>query len=71
MKIVTVSFLMKDGTIDDYDTHDYNHFEFLESDEEFYEVKMTYDYKITKKDVEKYKFYHFSFQSFQYNSLNN
>ena len=65
-----VSFLMKDGTIDDYDTQDYNYFEFLENDEEFYEVRMTYEYKIPKKDVEKYKFYHFSFQNFQYNMLN-
>lgn len=60
-----VSFLMKDGTVDDYDTNDFGYFEFLE-DEEFYIVKMTSEYKIPKVDVLEYKFYNFSFQRYQY-----
>jgi len=59
-----VSFLMNDGTVDNYDTNDYNYFEFIDYDEEFYIVKMVYEYKIPKVDVKEYKFYHFSFQSF-------
>lgn len=59
-----VSFLMKDGTVDNYDTNDYNYFEFIDYDEEFYIVKMTYEYKIPKADVKEYKFYNFSFQAF-------
>lgn len=61
-----VSFLMKNGTVDNYDTNDYNYFEFDESDEEFYIVKMLYEYKIPKKDVQKYKFYKFSFQAYEF-----
>lgn len=59
-----VSFLLKDGTVDNYDVPDYNYFEFIDYDEEFYIVKMLYEYKIPKVDVKEYKFYHFSFQAF-------
>jgi len=50
------SFKMKDWTIDDYDTEDWNIITLTETDDE-YIVKMVYEYRLKKSDVVEYKYY--------------